>query len=368
MKTTSKFLFILIGITLSHNVNSQIKVQSNGQVGVSTNTAAITSNFQVGDITNYNMNISAIGSELRIGSYSLGMPYAFVQARDNSTRDIGFVFRTQLSGSIVNSVFILPSGYVGIKTSSPDYALDVSGIVRATSFSETSDKRLKENIKKIDNSLSTLKKLRGVTYTLKPDYKKSTSLKDSNIDSTDNSSSIDTALYNRTQIGFIAQELQQVYPNLVYEDKEGILSVNYIGLIPVIVEALKVQDSLIYAQSLKIKELKSDIASSNKSKLKSSTAINSNASETITNAFLYQNNPNPFSNSTEIQYFLPEEVQNAIIYIFNMQGELLKSNPIYNRGQGSITINASEFKPGMYIYSLIADNQEVDTKRMILTQ
>jgi len=34
----------------------------------------------------------------------------------------------------------------------------------------------------------------------------------------------------------------------------------------------------------------------------------------------------------------------------------------------SLTIEASEFTPGMYIYSLIADGKEIDSKRMIVTE
>jgi len=51
--------------------------------------------------------------------------------------------------------------------------------------------------------------------------------------------------YTKDQIGFSAQEVQQVYPELVKEGQDGYLSINYIGLIPVLVEAIKEQDSTI---------------------------------------------------------------------------------------------------------------------------
>jgi hypothetical protein len=91
-------------------------------------------------------------------------------------------------------------------------------------------------------------------------------------------------------------------------------------------------------------------------------------SDLVANAFLYQNIPNPFTVSTEIKYFLPESVTNATIYIYNMNGLQIKSCPIQVKGNGSITINGSELKAGMYIYTLIAGGKEVDTKRMILTE
>jgi hypothetical protein len=85
-------------------------------------------------------------------------------------------------------------------------------------------------------------------------------------------------------------------------------------------------------------------------------------------ASLTQNSPNPFSQTTEIEYYLPETVQNAVLYIYNVHGALIKSITIDNKGAGIITINGSEFQPGMYIYKLFADGQEVDSKRMVLVK
>jgi hypothetical protein len=72
--------------------------------------------------------------------------------------------------------------------------------------------------------------------------------------------------------------------------------------------------------------------------------------------------------STEIGYFIPEGIKISTLYIFDMQGVMLKNYPITKHGQGSTIISGSELKPGMYFYSLVADGKEVDTKRMILTE
>jgi hypothetical protein len=74
------------------------------------------------------------------------------------------------------------------------------------------------------------------------------------------------------------------------------------------------------------------------------------------------------STTTAIKYYIPETVQNAIIYIYDMNGKQLKSYTISMRGNNLIIINGSEFNPGMYLYTLIADSKEIDTKRMILTE
>ena len=83
---------------------------------------------------------------------------------------------------------------------------------------------------------------------------------------------------------------------------------------------------------------------------------------------LYQNNPNPFSQETKIRYFLPETSGNAIIIIYNLQGQELASYNLTKKGEQDCVIQGSELMAGMYVYALIVDNQLVDSKRMILTK
>jgi hypothetical protein len=82
---------------------------------------------------------------------------------------------------------------------------------------------------------------------------------------------------------------------------------------------------------------------------------------------LFQNNQNPFSEVTDIGYYLPETVSKAMICIYDMNGKQLKCYNINSNGNGFITIDGNELQAGMYMYTLIADGKVVDTKRMILT-
>jgi hypothetical protein len=82
---------------------------------------------------------------------------------------------------------------------------------------------------------------------------------------------------------------------------------------------------------------------------------------------LFQNNPNPFSKSTQIKYYLPSTVQNAMLCIYDLQGKQLKKITITERGNSAQIISGSEFAAGIYLYGLMADGNEVDVKRMILT-
>lgn len=84
-----------------------------------------------------------------------------------------------------------------------------------------SDKRVKENISTITNALSKVKLLRGVSY--------------NRIDSEDKSE----------KLGVIAQEIQEVLPQVVHEQKDGMLGVSYGNISAVLIEAIKEQQEQI---------------------------------------------------------------------------------------------------------------------------
>lgn len=262
--------------------------------------------------------------------------------------------------------------------------------LRANGIDISSDARLKENIEPLTNSLSSLNKLNAVSYNLK-----STNTKSSFPATTQNATATlaeTTDELNekeareiirereteeklsqeasRKRIGLLAQDLQKVFPELVTTDENGMLSIDYIGLIPVIIEGMKEQNAIIAAQSEKIKELEHSNNNNLTNELvpasrKATTEIENISANQNANAFLYQNTPNPFQDQTEIRYFVPEGMQEAYICIFNMQGTLLKKSP--TDSSGSLIIRSAELSSGMYIYTLIADGKEIDTKRMILT-
>ena len=82
---------------------------------------------------------------------------------------------------------------------------------------------------------------------------------------------------------------------------------------------------------------------------------------------LSQNAPNPFTNETEIKYFVATGIKEAYICIFDIQGKMLQKINVIP-GQNSVMIQGSTLTQGIYLYSLVVDGQEVDTKRMILTK
>ncbi len=83
---------------------------------------------------------------------------------------------------------------------------------------------------------------------------------------------------------------------------------------------------------------------------------------------LYQNHPNPFGEETTIRFNLSEAVQSATLYIYDMQGTQIEKIDLNQRGEGGIKLQAGSLRAGMYLYSLVADGQEVDMKRMMITE
>ena len=154
----------------------------------------------------------------------------------------------------------------------------------------------------------------------------------------------------RRHFGVSAQELQQLFPNLVEEGQDGYLAVNYIELVPVLIHS--------------IQELKQELDESRSSEAR--TRGTTDVSQTITSQnILYQNTPNPFKEKTTIHFKLADNVQNASICIFDMSGKMLKNMPI-SSGENSVSIDGYELGEGMFLYSLIVNRQEIDTKRMLL--
>ena len=162
---------------------------------------------------------------------------------------------------------------------------------------------------------------------------------------------------NRLHFGVSAQELQTIYPNLVREGQDGYLAVNYVELVPVLIRSI---------QELKeeLDDMKGNITA-RKAPSKQPTNVEKEGS--ITENVLYQNAPNPFKESTEIRFSLADDARDAAICIFDMQGKLLKKMPV-STGMESVTVNGYELGEGLFLYSLIVNGQEIDTKRMILTK
>jgi len=116
--------------------------------------------------------------------------------------------------------------------------IDIFGVVN-----NISDRRLKTNIRSQYNSLEKIKELRGVSFAWKDK--------------------------NRSQnnIGFIAQEVEEVYPELVKTREDGYKGVDYASLVSALVEAIKELDQKVTNLEKENSELKAELAKSGSSEI-----------------------------------------------------------------------------------------------------
>ena len=179
------------------------------------------------------------------------------------------------------------SGNVGINNTSPSYQLDVNGVLRVNDgmgaiyidngsmypISDwstlgdsdykwdwmyswgitlnsapviTSDENLKTDINQIGSVKGNIMKMRAVSYKL---------LAQNNGEKQANAQRTEQA--NKMQLGFIAQEVQEIFPDIVVQDKNGYLGIRYTELIPILVKTIQEQQQEIDALSQRLSSLES---------------------------------------------------------------------------------------------------------------
>ena len=241
LSTTAFFLFFY-----SLTISAQLKVHSNGRVDIY-NKHVITVDID-NDVLDVVNSKDTVGSEYDIISAN----YKNLQSNNPGL--------LKLATNNSSKFIVRSNGKVGIGVTYPSYTFDMVGDANicGTLFL-SSDERLKDNIQTINNSVPNLLKLSGIKYNFKTTsedlyfeekdarYEKDTILIRKNIYEDD--------FYNRMRFGFSAQKVREYFPELVSEDSLGLLSVDYIGFIPMIVEALKSQEQRIMTCEVKIDEL-----------------------------------------------------------------------------------------------------------------
>lgn len=298
--------------------------------------------------------------------YNIGFDYGdAVKIYSNRHTDVAYVVRDISKGGDEMTFFVNGDGSVYSKGS----------------LLTASDESYKRNINSLNNGLNIIRQIRGVTYELNEQVEEAKTNDISTTNNIQNNVSLDTlSAYvqspvpveiinkiksekRRKKTGFIAQELEEVFPEAVYTLPNGKKAIAYSEIIPLLVEAIKEQQN-------EIDEMKQ----SRDYQIRSGMNKNdreSDYSPLINEKFeskLYSNIPNPFKEQTIISYYISEVSSTASIHIYNLQGKQIKQINIEEKGNSSVVINGYELTPGMYMYTLIVDGKEIDTKKMILTE
>jgi hypothetical protein len=220
-----------------------------------------------------------------------------------------------------------------------------------------SDQILKDNITSVSNALSVIDQLSPKTFTFKTQDYPSMHLQEG------------------THYGLIAEDVEQVLPDLVLpfaepevKDDQGntvydqvdFKAVNYTELISVLIAGMKEQQT-------QINDLQTQLNGCCSPRL-TNPNTGSIELENMEGLQLQQNDPNPFSESTQIKWNVPDEFQNAMIYFYDNSGNQVNSYKVNSKGAGELQVFGSKLSAGIYTYTLIVDGKVVDTKKMVKTQ
>lgn len=244
--------------------NELMRIQGSGNVGIGTTDASkagLVVNKVVGATPAiFGDNTSGVGIDANFpgisfnGYYNGGRKllsdgYAGGMSMDPTNGRINLY--TSVSGTAGNIVsttsrmYITSTGNIGIATATPTERLNVvgnglfTGTVCASNVTCPSDVRFKKNFRPLDNAMAQVMQVQGVRYDWRKDEFPEHNFSDKN------------------QMGFVAQDLEKLFPEMVVTDSKGYKSVDYARITPLLVEALKEQQKIIDEMKTKNQKLES---------------------------------------------------------------------------------------------------------------
>ena len=245
----------------------------------------------------------------------------------------------QIWGDNIHADQLIPINLSGVGTSDiGNSANSFNSIWLGGTQYFTSDRNYKRDIVDLESGIEIIKKLKPKSYYLKESKE------------------------NKKHLGFIAQEVNEILPSIVYEPKneKEHYALSYIELIPVLTKAMQEQQRIIDS----LKEKLNLVFAGNQIK---NNEIKSNQKEVLNkSALLFQNHPNPFNGTTFIDYYLLENTSNAFLRVIDNNGKLVKGFQINQTGFGQVELDCTNLAQGTYYYSLLVNSQVIDTKSMVI--
>lgn len=317
------------------------------------------------------------GTTTRLGTYTLAHA-------DGSGAENGFTLLNSGAGGRYWNL------YVNDETA--NFQLFQNGVFKGRflasdgTYTPTSDKKYKSDIKEMETVLERIQQLKPTTYRMKHDPS------------------------GREHIGFIAQDVAEVFPQMVYsgpvgDTQEEAYTMNYNSMAVVAVKGiqeLSAQESLLEEKQEKMerelsalrlenkglqeelqamratvddmKKLLANVAQIQESCCQVSAAdlpATTNEYQTAPNderAGLKQNRPNPYPTDGEsrIEFTVPTEAQEAFLTISDLNGRVLKKIRLTERGTGEVLLKSGEIPSGQHTYSLYVDGELIETRKMVV--
>ncbi|MDE6316519.1 MAG: tail fiber domain-containing protein [Muribaculaceae bacterium] len=215
--------------------------------------------------------------------------------------------------------------------------------IKVAHVHDVSDARSKRDIHSLSSGLSTLLQLRPVSYHWIDEEVSAMATDKSSI------TKIIATTDKERQYGFLAQEVEQVLPEIVRSDSTGGKSVNYLALIPLMVQS--------------VQELYSEAADNSAALDQLVNGRPSQSTANINNKIVGCS-PNPTTGFVTISTQLEESVTEAKIAITGVDGSIAKVLTVSHQAP-TVTTDMSLFQQGVYIVSLYINDNQVDYCRLI---
>jgi len=229
--------------------------------------------------------------------------------------------------------------------------------VVANDFISFSDRRLKQQIRKLDYGLEAVLNLNPVQYKYHTDHKE-----------------------EGDRLGLIAQEVLDIIPEVVathdvdadstgqlVRTKNEYLGINYVALVPVLIQSIQEQQTEIEELRAEKAELESRL-----DRIEEHLGLEPQTEdETIVltgnQPQLEQNVPNPARDQATISYYLPQDVSRAELRLFDQRGRLLQQTTLNNQaGQRTVQLALQQLPAATYTYSLFVDGQVVASRKLVV--
>lgn len=224
---------------------------------------------------------------------------------------------------------------------------DTFNSIQVANVYNYSDARAKDDVRTLESGLSYVLSLRPVSYKWKHDEKVQSF--SSNLDDAVPTVACGPMEDDKTQYGFLAQEVEEVIPDAIKTDEEGHKMINYTAIIPMLVQAVQELQATVEAQAQKIEQL------TNGKKMHIFDGTNNK----ILNC-----SPNPTNGFVTISTQLDNDVKNAKIIICSLMGSREKELAISSQNPAA-SANISSLNSGIYIVSLFVDGKLADYQRLI---
>jgi hypothetical protein len=258
----------------------------------------------------------------------------------------------------------------------------VSSIGGYASWTNYSDGRFKKNVKENVSGLNFINKLRPITYTLDVHGINKFMQVEENADETESIATKEKIVYT----GFIAQEVEKSAKEIGYDfsgvdapkNENDLYGLRYSEFVVPLVKAVQELAKSSDEKDEKIKALQLSIIQlmEAQEKMQQKLAVGtipeeklrkSDVSEALTeNAFVGQNIPNPFDNSTLIPFRIPLDCHDASIMINEIStGKVIKVIPV-SCSETQLQIQAGTFPSGSYSYTLYVDGKMIGSRQMTI--